>query len=129
MEELLQKFRAIEAVTKLKWIVAYVNHLLVMKSLTRWKVTNMILWSLAVPSVESYLPKKLYVTISWSLGRLTLLGFDVGLHIKLSKQEEKRQNVHNVGGNNGLGQLLASIDEQVGSLRHHCKELNHLHQS
>lgn len=62
------------------------------------------------------------------LSSLLFLGLHIGLHIKLSEKEEKRKDVNHVRSNDRLGQPLASVDQQVRTLRHHGKELDHLHQ-
>jgi len=81
-------------------------------------MTDEIMFELSIQVVSS----------SIHLSGFLFLGFDVGLDVELGKQKEKRKDVEHVGGRNGGRQILASIDQQVGALRHHCDELNHLQQ-
>ena len=56
---------------------------------------------------------------------ILLLGLlDVRCHEELSKEDKKRQDINNVGSNDTKTCLLASVGQQVGSLTHHCDELD-----
>mmetsp|Transcript_26485 Transcript_26485/g.56757 ORF Transcript_26485/g.56757 Transcript_26485/m.56757 type:complete len:277 (-) Transcript_26485:119-949(-) len=59
---------------------------------------------------------------------LLLLWLHVRLNKEVSEKEEERQDVDNVRCRDTEIKSIASIDDEVRSLRHHCDELSQLHQ-
>ena len=76
-----------------------------------------------------FLLLSLLINSIYLCGLLAFLGLHVGVNEELSKENEKRHDVGNVGANNPQRSLFTSSSEEVGSLGHHGDELDHLHHS
>mmetsp|Transcript_46771 Transcript_46771/g.113997 ORF Transcript_46771/g.113997 Transcript_46771/m.113997 type:complete len:243 (+) Transcript_46771:1131-1859(+) len=57
---------------------------------------------------------------------LLALWLHVRLDEELSKEEEERQDVHDVRGSDTDRKIVTTVDNEVGTLRHHSNELDQL---